>query len=192
MIYLTSRKVYNRTLELSRQSSGPVHLGQVVGIDYAVTSPGGFMFPTVPAALRAAMNVSEPAFLSVNAIPEKLAPMPDSYSPGRDTDFIECQALPHIPGRLGIDFATAFSICQLRVAARLQKAGKQGHAAYFVEAAGLSAAAVCSVKSCEMTEAMYAAFKDDPQEVPWPDKVLWPADVMDWLQSFGFERDDRG
>lgn len=192
MIYLTNRTVYNRTLEVSRLGNGPATLDRVVGADYSVRSPGGNMFPTVPAALRAAMEVFEPAFLTANAIPQELAPMPDSYSPESDLSKIEVQALPHTPGRLGIDFAIAFAMCQLSVAARLDRVGKKDHAAYFVEAAGLSAAAVCSVASCEIMEQMYAAFNDGPQDVPWPNGVLWPTHVADWLNGFGLPRDEKG
>lgn len=195
MIYLTNRAVYNRTLELTRLAEragdGPVTLDKVAGVAVC-HSPGGFMYPTVPAVLRAAMGVFEPAFLAANAIPQKLSPMPDSYSPESDLSNIEVQALPHVPGRLGIDFAIAFAMCQLAAAAKVEREGMHEHAAYLVEAAGLSAAAVCSVASCEIMEKMYAAFQDDPHEVPWPAGVLWPSGVADWLAGFGFARDERG
>ncbi len=157
--------------------------------------PANRLYPTVPAALRGAMNagISDPAFLATNCIPAYLAPMPCPYEVNQnDTDKITVKGLPTIPGILGIDFAVAFAMCQLAVAVKLLKSDQNEHAAYFIEAAGLSAGCCSSVASAEVMEQMYSAFNDGPETVPWPEGILWPDGVAPWLQGFGVSADQEG
>lgn len=190
LLMLTTRSVYNSVTTLVRQTGGAVPL-TMFPTWAAVPRPGAVLYPTVPGALRAALEIHEPALLAVNCAPVELAAMPRSYEvPPSDAAGITAKPLPTAPGKLGVDFAIAFAMAQLAVSSKMEKAGKREHAAYFVEAAGLSAGSVCSVASCEMMEQIHAAFQNDPTAVPWPDGVLWPDGVSDWLAGFGFGRDD--
>ena len=155
--------------------------------------PGRQFFPTLPGALRAAMQVPYPAFLAVNCVPHRLFAMPTPYQvPEKDAPNLLAKPLPTEPGMLGVDFAVAFGLCQLAVAVKLHKEGMREHSAYFVEAAGLSAGVVCSVPSAEIMEQMNAACCNDPDTFPLPDGILWPDGVAGWLQGFGFNRDNEG
>lgn len=192
LILLTTRHTFNVVTGLVRANrNGPVPLSEFP-VWRQTDRPAGTLWPTVPAALRAAMEIREPALLAVNCVPYVLAPMPNSYEVESDLTRITAKPLPTQPGKLGLDFAAAFALCQLSVASKLDKTGDGEHAAYFTEAAGLSAAAVCSVASAEIMEQMYAAFQDDPAAVPWPESILWPDDVSEWLAGFGFAKDERG
>jgi len=138
------------------------------------------------------MEIENPALLAVNCIPINLLPMPIPYVPSpNDFPKIDAKPLPTTPGKLGVDFAIAFALCQLVAAVKLHRNNMPEHSAYFVEAAGLSAGCVCSVPSAEIMEQLNAAAAE-PDTFPIPEEILWPDGVADWLAGFGFPRDEVG
>jgi hypothetical protein len=195
LILLTMRPAFNRALELTRLHGAAVPLPAVLDwmLPLVAVNPGRpILYPTVPAALRAAMEESQPALLAANCVPKELAPMPAGYPlPAADLDALTVRPLAHLSGRLGIDFAAAVALAQMRVAVRLESSGHKEHAAYFMEAAGLSYGANCSESSAAVMEQMLAAFREGPETIPWPDGILWPDGVADWLSGFGIPPDER-
>lgn len=191
MILLTTRQTEAacvKAMQAAKGASVPLSLFQTMLRTEQL--PGRQFFPTVPGALRAAMDVPSPAFLVVNCVPTTLAPMPLPYVPNEaDLSKIMAKPLPTQPGQLGVDFAIAFALSQLAVAVKLHRIGQAVPAAYFVECAGLSAGCVCSVASAEIMEQMNAAAAD-PDSFPLPDGILWPDGVSEWLCGFGFPRDE--
>lgn len=193
MILLANRTAANRLTELSRLRHGgqPIPVADL-GTFLPPNPPARMLYPTVPMALRAAMNVLDPTFMAANCIPVDLAPMPVPYDLNMgDADRITVENLPTEPGKLGVDFAVAFALSQLAVAIKLYKIGQREHSAYFIEAAGLSAACVCSVASSEIMEQLNDA-ADDPETFPLPEGILWPSLVADWVKGFGLPLDERG
>lgn len=191
LILLTTKWAAEICRELVQATGKPIPLSELPGWTQC-NIPGRQFFPTLPAALRAAMEIDSPALLAVNCIPIQLLPMPVPYVPS-EPDFpkIDAKPLPTTPGKLGIDCAIAFALCQLVTAVKLHRNDMPEHSAYFVEAAGLSAGCVCSVPSAEIMEQMNAA-ASEPDTFPIPEEILWPDGVADWLAGFGFPRDEGG
>lgn len=194
MILLTTTGVAAdaaRLVELN--SGGAIPLTQLPTFGPHWKDNPRWMFPTVSVVLRAALTVPQPALLMVNCVPVNLAPIPNGYEVNlADAEFMPCKPLPTRPGVLGVDFAIAVAFSQLAVATRLAAAGMQDHASFFIEAAGLSAACSCSLASTEIMEKMFRGFCDGPESFPWPDGILWPDQVNNWLKGFDFPTDERG
>ena len=131
-------------------------------------------------ALALAVSDCEPAELSL-CEPFKIdtGDAPGSYS---------CQILELEPGALGLDFAAAVSLCQMRAAALHEAAGDLPRAAHYVEVAQLSAGLVTSWRSAEILELL--AERGDLLQ--WPEGRLWPNGVEAFLESNSIPVDRKG